>query len=60
MEGGWFSKCGSRLSAACIRLKKLPVLHGWRASGFQHVALVLAPRTFVSNMWKSFARIEGE
>eukprot|EP00959_Pyramimonas_sp_CCMP1952_P452520 9466723-Pyramimonas_sp.AAC.1 len=47
MEGGWFSTCGSRLSAAHIRFKNGQELHGLRASRFQNAALALAPRTFV-------------
>ena len=39
MEGGPFSKWGSRLGAADIRLKSLQQLHGWRADGFQNGAL---------------------
>ena len=47
MEGGSFSKWGSRLSAAHIRLKTLQQLHGSRAVPFQNGALALVPRTFV-------------
>ena len=47
IEGGWFSKLGSRLSAAHIRLKNLQQFQGSRAVPFQNVALALAPRTFV-------------
>eukprot|EP00959_Pyramimonas_sp_CCMP1952_P263515 5510645-Pyramimonas_sp.AAC.1 len=43
MEGGWFSTCGTRLSAS----KTLQKFHGWKASGFQNVAPGLAPRAFV-------------
>ena len=46
MEGRSFSKWGSRLGAADIRLKRLHRLHGWRAGGVQVGALALAPRTF--------------
>eukprot|EP00959_Pyramimonas_sp_CCMP1952_P399115 8363195-Pyramimonas_sp.AAC.1 len=45
-EGGSFSKCGSRLSAAHSLLNKLQGLHGLRAGGFQNVALASARRTF--------------
>ena len=55
MEGGWFSKLGSRLGAAHIRLRFLQQLQGWRAVSFQNRALALAPRTFVSN----FATVTG-
>eukprot|EP00959_Pyramimonas_sp_CCMP1952_P223208 4666388-Pyramimonas_sp.AAC.1 len=54
MDGEWFSKCGSRLSAAHIRLNKSQELHGLRAGGFPNVALAFAPRTFVLYMYKSF------
>eukprot|EP00959_Pyramimonas_sp_CCMP1952_P239386 5002807-Pyramimonas_sp.AAC.1 len=47
MEGGWFSKCGSRFSAAHTRFKHLQELHALRADGFRNVALALARRTFV-------------
>eukprot|EP00959_Pyramimonas_sp_CCMP1952_P357824 7491797-Pyramimonas_sp.AAC.1 len=47
VENKWFSKCGSRLSAAHTRLKHVQRLHGWRTAPFQHVALALTPRTFV-------------
>eukprot|EP00959_Pyramimonas_sp_CCMP1952_P282052 5895195-Pyramimonas_sp.AAC.1 len=39
IEGGSFSKCGSRLGAAHTRLKNLQELHGLRANPFQNVAL---------------------
>ena len=52
MEGGSFSKWGSRLGAADIRLKSLRQLHGWRAAGLQNGALALAPRTFVLKVFK--------
>ena len=45
MEGGPFSKWGSRLGAAHIRLKPLQHLHG--CSFFADGVLSLAPRTFV-------------
>eukprot|EP00959_Pyramimonas_sp_CCMP1952_P433056 9068418-Pyramimonas_sp.AAC.1 len=54
MEGGPFSKCSSRFSAAHIRFRKLQVLHGLRAVPFQTVALASAPRTFVFKFRKSF------
>eukprot|EP00959_Pyramimonas_sp_CCMP1952_P193185 4039899-Pyramimonas_sp.AAC.1 len=57
MEGGSFSKCGSRLRAAHIRFKTLQELHGLRVVPFQHAALALvalAPRTFVFKNYKSF------
>ena len=47
MEGGPFSKWGSRLGAADIRLKSLQPLHALTAARFQNKALALAPRTFV-------------
>eukprot|EP00959_Pyramimonas_sp_CCMP1952_P148609 3109099-Pyramimonas_sp.AAC.1 len=49
MEGGWCSTCGSRLSAARIRVKSLQEFHGLRACRCRHVALALAPRTFVKH-----------
>ena len=33
MEGGSFSKLGSRLSAAHVRFKHLQQFQGWRAGG---------------------------
>eukprot|EP00959_Pyramimonas_sp_CCMP1952_P082178 1717066-Pyramimonas_sp.AAC.1 len=54
MVGGWFSKCGSRLSAAYIRFNILQELHGLRAVPFQNVVLVLAPRTLAFNICKGF------
>eukprot|EP00959_Pyramimonas_sp_CCMP1952_P239281 5000397-Pyramimonas_sp.AAC.1 len=47
MEGGWFPKYGSRLSAARIRSHKVQERHGLRITRFQDVGLALAPRTFV-------------
>eukprot|EP00959_Pyramimonas_sp_CCMP1952_P396494 8307147-Pyramimonas_sp.AAC.1 len=43
MEGGPLSTCGSRRSAARIRLNMLQQFHGWWAGGLQHVVLALAP-----------------
>ena len=54
MEGGPFSKLGSRPGAAHIRLKMMQQLQGWRAVPFQNWALALAPRTFVLKMSNSF------
>eukprot|EP00959_Pyramimonas_sp_CCMP1952_P236450 4941355-Pyramimonas_sp.AAC.1 len=54
VEGSPFSKCSSRLSAARIRLKHVQEFHGMGATHFHHVALVLAPRTFVLNICKIF------
>eukprot|EP00959_Pyramimonas_sp_CCMP1952_P350216 7337521-Pyramimonas_sp.AAC.1 len=54
MEGCPLSKCGSRLSAAHIRLRNLQWFHGWRAVRFHTVALALAPRTCVSKVgWRA-------
>ena len=39
MEGGSFSKLGSRLSAAHIRLENVQQFQGWRAVPFQNGAL---------------------
>eukprot|EP00959_Pyramimonas_sp_CCMP1952_P075698 1582368-Pyramimonas_sp.AAC.1 len=39
MEGGWFSKCASCLSAAHIHFGHVPEFHGLRAGRFQNVAL---------------------
>eukprot|EP00959_Pyramimonas_sp_CCMP1952_P132360 2767456-Pyramimonas_sp.AAC.1 len=47
MEGGSFSKYGSRLRAAHTRLKPFRALHGLRASGFQNVVRSLAPRALL-------------
>eukprot|EP00959_Pyramimonas_sp_CCMP1952_P447849 9377683-Pyramimonas_sp.AAC.1 len=54
IEGRWFSKRGSRFSAAHTRLKNCKELHGLRAGGFQNVALALAPRTLVFKNCKNF------
>ena len=54
MEGGRFSKLGSRLGAAHIRLKSLKQLHGWRAGGFQNGVIALSPRTFVFKVCNSY------
>ena len=54
MEGGSFSKFGSRRSAAHIRLKNLQQVQGWRAVPFQNWALALAPRTFVLKVCKRY------
>ena len=59
MEGGPFSKLGSRFRAAHIRLKRFQQLQGWRAVGFQNWALALPPRTFVlkvSNRYRDGGR----
>eukprot|EP00959_Pyramimonas_sp_CCMP1952_P391481 8203893-Pyramimonas_sp.AAC.1 len=44
MEGGSFPKCGSRRSAAHIRLKHVQGFYEWRAAPFQNMALGLALR----------------
>ena len=54
MEGGSFSKFGSRFSAAHIRRKSVQQLQGWRAVPFQNAALAFAPRTFVLNVSNSY------
>ena len=54
MEGGWFAKLGSRLSAAHIRLKGFQELQGWRAARFQNLVLAVAPRTFVLKVSNSY------
>ena len=54
MEGGWFSKWGSRLGAADIRLKIFQKLHGFTAARFQNKALALAPRTFVLKLCNNY------
>ena len=54
MEGGSFSKSGSRLGAAQIRLKILQQLHGSREGRFQKWALALVPRTFVLKVCSSY------
>eukprot|EP00959_Pyramimonas_sp_CCMP1952_P373248 7816577-Pyramimonas_sp.AAC.1 len=58
MEGGSFSKCGSRLRAAHIQFKQLQELHGLRTVPFQNVALALAPHTFIETC-ANISRIEG-
>eukprot|EP00959_Pyramimonas_sp_CCMP1952_P373073 7813072-Pyramimonas_sp.AAC.1 len=45
-QGGRFSECVSRLSAAQLRSNNLQELLGLRITRFRHVALALAPRTF--------------
>ena len=50
MEGGWFSKLGSRLGAADIRLKSLQQLHGSRAASFQNGALAVLKFAAVTRM----------
>eukprot|EP00959_Pyramimonas_sp_CCMP1952_P322030 6738380-Pyramimonas_sp.AAC.1 len=54
MQGDPFSNCGSRLSAAHIRHTNVQELHRLSAVPFQNLALALAPRTFASNIRKSF------
>ena len=54
MEGGFFSKCSSRLSAVRIRLEHVQQFQGWRAVHSQIVALAIAPRTFVLKTRNSF------
>eukprot|EP00959_Pyramimonas_sp_CCMP1952_P306132 6406692-Pyramimonas_sp.AAC.1 len=54
MEGGSFSKWGSRPGAADIRLKSLQQLHGWRARGFQDGALASGPRTLDFKLSNSY------
>eukprot|EP00959_Pyramimonas_sp_CCMP1952_P170228 3556350-Pyramimonas_sp.AAC.1 len=44
MEGGWVSKCSSRLSAAYMPFSSSQDLGGWRAAPFEHVVLALAPQ----------------
>ena len=58
MEGGPFSKWGSRPGAAHIRLKGAQQLHGWSKGRFQRVAFALAPRTFVLEA-RSFQQLHG-
>eukprot|EP00959_Pyramimonas_sp_CCMP1952_P433958 9087527-Pyramimonas_sp.AAC.1 len=50
MKGGLFPNCGFRFSATHIRHTHLPELHGWRAGGFQNVALTSTPRSSVSTV----------
>ena len=56
MEGGSFSKLGSRWGASQIRLKSLQQLHGWRAGRFQNGALALVPRAFAYLQRYSFSK----
>ena len=49
-----FSKWGSRLGAAHIRVKILQQLHGWRAAPFQNGVPALVPRTFVFKVCNSY------
>eukprot|EP00959_Pyramimonas_sp_CCMP1952_P377849 7914951-Pyramimonas_sp.AAC.1 len=53
MEDSRCSKCRSRLSAAHMRVKILPQLHGWRPRVVQSAALASAPRTFVLEVCNS-------
>eukprot|EP00959_Pyramimonas_sp_CCMP1952_P336435 7044751-Pyramimonas_sp.AAC.1 len=54
MEGGSLSKCGSRFSAAHIRIQHWQEFRGLRAAGFQNVALALAPRACCLQFCKNF------
>eukprot|EP00959_Pyramimonas_sp_CCMP1952_P240722 5030943-Pyramimonas_sp.AAC.1 len=54
MEGGPFSNCDVRRSAAHIHLNILQGLHWWTAAPFQHVVLAFAPRACVLKVHKSF------
>eukprot|EP00959_Pyramimonas_sp_CCMP1952_P418933 8775708-Pyramimonas_sp.AAC.1 len=54
IEGGWFSTCGSRLSAAHIRFKLLREFHGLKAVPFQNAALASAPCAFVLGIYKDY------
>eukprot|EP00959_Pyramimonas_sp_CCMP1952_P298675 6247147-Pyramimonas_sp.AAC.1 len=61
MEGGWFSNCGFRVSAAHIRLKHLQEFHGLRATfslveggWFSTCGSRLSWRTFVLTISRSF------
>ena len=58
IEGGSFSKWGSRLGAAHIRFKILHQLHGWRAVPFQNGVPALVPRTS-SSKFATITRVEG-
>ena len=58
MEGGPFSKWGSRIGAAHIRFKILHQLHGWRAVPFQNGVPALVPRTS-SSKFATITRVEG-
>eukprot|EP00959_Pyramimonas_sp_CCMP1952_P178181 3724522-Pyramimonas_sp.AAC.1 len=53
VEGGSFSKCGVRVSAARGRFKHLQGLHGLRAGSFQNVVPATASHTLACNMYKS-------
>ena len=60
MEGGTFSKLGSRLGAAHIRLKSFQQLQGWRAGRLPNWVFAKAPRTFVlkvSNGYRDGGRL---
>eukprot|EP00959_Pyramimonas_sp_CCMP1952_P442993 9273803-Pyramimonas_sp.AAC.1 len=59
MEGGWFSNCGSRLSAAHNLFKHWQALRGLRAVPFQTVALALAPLAPSFQIVARISRIEG-
>eukprot|EP00959_Pyramimonas_sp_CCMP1952_P407108 8532388-Pyramimonas_sp.AAC.1 len=48
MEGGPFSKCGSRFSVAHIRSNHVQDFIGLRPSGFQTAVLAFEPRTLRS------------
>eukprot|EP00959_Pyramimonas_sp_CCMP1952_P251828 5261673-Pyramimonas_sp.AAC.1 len=45
----WFSP--GRRAHSCLEIRQ--ELDGWMTTLFQHVVLVSAPRTFVSNVYKS-------
>ena len=54
IEGGSFSKWGSRLGAADVRLKSLQQLQGWRAGRFQNGTLAVASRTLLFKACNSY------
>ena len=57
MECGWFSKCGSRLGAARIRLKQFPT--GTFADGFENVALAFGAAHILLNVFPTDTRTDG-
>eukprot|EP00959_Pyramimonas_sp_CCMP1952_P100490 2102094-Pyramimonas_sp.AAC.1 len=54
MEGGSLSKCGSRVSAAHVRVERSQLFEGGRAGRSQYVFLAVAPRTSVLQVCSSF------
>eukprot|EP00959_Pyramimonas_sp_CCMP1952_P136421 2854749-Pyramimonas_sp.AAC.1 len=54
MEGGPFSECDYRFSAAHTIFKRRPRFRGWKAARFQNEELASAPRIFVFEAYNRF------